>query len=112
MDVPDVVCEDGCKDKCSVCDPRLKAVFEQRPYCGVLVDPNGPFSHCHAVINPSTYLKNCVYDACASDGSREVVCESVASYAQSCLAAGVVIDRWRTDSFCRKFLIFFLLVSL
>ncbi|XP_057206432.1 IgGFc-binding protein isoform X2 [Triplophysa rosa] len=101
VDIHGVVCEDGCKEnKCLVCDSKLKAIFEQRPYCGVLVDPNGPFARCHPVINPSAYLNNCVFDTCASDGSREVVCESVASYAQSCLTAGVDIDRWRTDSFC------------
>lgn len=108
VDIPGVVCEDGCEEnKCLVCDAKLKAVFEQRPYCGVLVHPNGPFARCHPVINPAAYLNNCVFDTCASAGSREVVCKSVASYAQSCLTAVVDIDKWRTDSFCRKLFYFY-----
>lgn len=103
VDILGELCEDGCEEnKCLLCDSKLKAIFEQRPYCGVLVDPNGPFARCHPVINSLAYLNNCVFDTCASDGSREVVCESVGSYAQSCLTAGVDITRWRTDSFCRK----------
>lgn len=104
VDVPGVMCEDGCEgDTCVDCDPRLKAIFEKPPYCGVLVDPNGPFAACHAVLNPSVYLNDCVFDTCASDGSIRVVCDSVARYAFSCRRAGVVIQRWRTDNFCRKF---------
>uniref|UniRef100_A0A672JWE9 VWFD domain-containing protein n=1 Tax=Sinocyclocheilus grahami TaxID=75366 RepID=A0A672JWE9_SINGR len=101
VDVPGAVCEDGCEgDMCLDCDPQLKAIFEKPPYCGVLVDPNGPFATCHAVLNPSAYLNDCVFDTCASDGNNSVVCASVERYAFSCRAAGVVIQRWRTDSFC------------
>uniref|UniRef100_A0A8C1ECA5 VWFD domain-containing protein n=1 Tax=Cyprinus carpio carpio TaxID=630221 RepID=A0A8C1ECA5_CYPCA len=101
VDVPGAVCEDGCEgDTCLDCDPRLKAIFEKPPYCGVLVDPSGPFAACHAVLNPSAYLNDCVFDTCASSGSIRVVCDSVARYAFSCLRAGVVIQRWRTDNFC------------
>ncbi len=82
--------------------PRLKAIFEKPPYCGVLVDPNGPFAACHAMLNYSTYLNDCVFDACASDGNSKVVCDSVARYAFSCHTAGVIIQNWRTDSFCCK----------
>ncbi|XP_016349977.1 IgGFc-binding protein-like [Sinocyclocheilus anshuiensis] len=99
--VPGVVCEDGCEgDACLDCNPRLKAVFEKPPYCGVLVDPNGPFAACHTVVNSSAYLNDCVFDACASDGNSKVVCDSVARYAFSCHTAGVGIQNWRTDSFC------------
>uniref|UniRef100_A0A672MAK9 VWFD domain-containing protein n=1 Tax=Sinocyclocheilus grahami TaxID=75366 RepID=A0A672MAK9_SINGR len=101
VNVPRAVCEDGCEgDTCLDCDPRLKAIFEKPPYCGVLVDPNGPFAACHAVLNPSAYLNDCVFDTCASDGSIGVICDSVARYAFSCLRAGVVTQRWRTDNFC------------
>lgn len=106
VDVPGAVCEDGCEgDTCLDCDPRLKAIFEKPPYCGVLVDPSGPFAACHSVLNPSAYLNDCVFDTCASSGSIRVVCDSVARYAFSCLRAGVVIQRWRTDNFCRKFVL-------
>ncbi len=103
VDVPGAVCEDGCEgDACLDCNPRLKAIFEKPPYCGVLVDPNGPFAACHAMLNYSTYLNDCVFDACASDGNSKVVCDSVARYAFSCHTAGVIIQNWRTDSFCCK----------
>ncbi len=106
VDVPGAVCEDGCEgDTCLDCDPRLKAIFEKPPYCGVLVDPNGPFAACHAALKLSAYLNDCVFDTCASDGNSSVVCASVERYAFSCRAAGVVIQRWRTDSFCRKFVL-------
>ncbi|XDV31973.1 hypothetical protein PO909_002888 [Leuciscus waleckii] len=101
VDVPGAVCGDGCESgTCVDCDPRLKAIYEKHPYCGVLVDPNGPFAACHAVLNPSAYLNDCVFDTCASGGNSKVVCDSVARYAFSCRAARVVIQKWRTDSFC------------
>ncbi|KAK2880802.1 hypothetical protein Q8A67_018070 [Cirrhinus molitorella] len=101
VDIPGAVCEDGCEGStCLDCDPRLKAIFEKPPYCGVLVDSNGPFAACHAVLNPTVYLNDCVFDTCASDGNNSVVCDSVARYASSCCAAGVIIQRWRNDSFC------------
>ncbi|RXN09497.1 c-binding -like protein [Labeo rohita] len=101
VNIPGAVCEDGCEGStCLDCDPRLKAIFEKPPYCGVLVDPNGPFAACHAVLNPTAYLNDCVFDTCASDGNNSIVCNSVERYAFSCRAAGVVIQRWRNDSFC------------
>ncbi|XP_056329790.1 IgGFc-binding protein [Danio aesculapii] len=102
VDIPGSVCEeDGCvTGACLNCDPQLKAIFEKPPYCGVLIDPNGPFSACHAMLNPSAYLKDCVFDTCVSGGSSKVVCDSVARYAINCHTAGVSIQNWRTDSFC------------
>lgn len=106
VDVPGAVCGDGCESgTCLDCNPQLKAIYEKRPYCGVLIDPSGPFAACHAVLNPSDYMNDCVFDTCVSGGSSKVVCDSVARYAFRCLAAGVLIQKWRTDSFCRKFVL-------
>ncbi|KAI4873588.1 hypothetical protein NFI96_003512 [Prochilodus magdalenae] len=99
--VPGVECEDGYQEY-PECSPSLRAVFETPEYCGLLSDPMGPFASCHAVVDPSTYLSNCVYDVCLSEGSSTVACLSVAAYAFQCHRAGVELKSWRTESFCRR----------
>uniref|UniRef100_A0A3B4EIB1 VWFD domain-containing protein n=1 Tax=Pygocentrus nattereri TaxID=42514 RepID=A0A3B4EIB1_PYGNA len=99
--VSGVQCEDDCQgSQCPDCSPSLRAVFERPAYCGLLSDPLGPFAPCHAVVDPSAYLRDCVFDVCISGGSSTVACQSVAAYAFKCQTAGVALKSWRTDSFC------------
>ncbi|KAG7469170.1 hypothetical protein MATL_G00126120 [Megalops atlanticus] len=99
--IPGVVCDDGCAgNDCPKCDAKLKAVFQQPGYCGILTDPKGPFAACHAKLDPVPYFNDCIYDICVSQGDRKVLCDNVAAYVFNCQVAGVEIKSWRTASFC------------
>lgn len=100
---PGTECEDGCQGaQCSECSPVLMAVFAAPAYCGLLSDPAGPFAACHPVFDPTSYLRDCAFDVCVSEGSSTVACKSLEAFAYKCNTAGVAVKRWRTDSFCRK----------
>ncbi|XP_014408997.2 IgGFc-binding protein [Camelus ferus] len=94
-------CDEGCGSQgCPVCSAEETAPYESLEACGELQDPNGPFSACHAVVSPSEYFRQCVYDLCAQKGSIAVLCRSLADYMAACQAAGVTMKAWRSDSFC------------
>ncbi|XP_066531571.1 IgGFc-binding protein-like [Hoplias malabaricus] len=87
--VPGVVCDDGCSgDVCPMCPADKKAVFEKD--CKIITNPQGPFAACHLVINPASYLRDCVFDVCMSDGDPNMLslkCPGNSHYeicAQSC----------------------------
>ena len=62
------------------------------------------------MVDPRPYYEACYRDACGCDsgGDCECVCTAVAAYAQSCSAQGVHV-KWRSQAFCRKYALFFLL---
>ncbi|XP_019353974.1 IgGFc-binding protein-like [Alligator mississippiensis] len=94
-------CTDGCLEVCPGCaqDARLVAAKSQ---CWVLQDPDGPFSMCHAQLDPSPYMLACVFDVCVSGGDTRVLCPSIQTYASACQRANASISPWRNNSFCGK----------
>uniref|UniRef100_A0A673V2Y0 VWFD domain-containing protein n=1 Tax=Suricata suricatta TaxID=37032 RepID=A0A673V2Y0_SURSU len=94
-------CSEGCGPSgCPVCSAEETAPYENVQACGRLRDPQGPFAACHAVLNPSEYFRECVYDMCVHKGSTTFLCRSLAAYTAACQAAGGTVKPWRTDSFC------------
>uniref|UniRef100_A0A8C3KY79 VWFD domain-containing protein n=1 Tax=Chrysolophus pictus TaxID=9089 RepID=A0A8C3KY79_CHRPC len=99
--IPNVACQEKCsEDDCPVCTEEKKKIFQKPNYCGILTDPNGPFSSCFSILNPALYLDACTRDLCLTKGKTNVLCRSIQSYASSCQAAGVNIEAWRKPSFC------------
>lgn len=97
-------CSDGCSgNDCPVCEERKKDIFKQSNYCGFLTATDGPFQACHNVVDPSLYFNNCIYDLCLGNGDSQVLCESIQSYVSACQEAGVCIQPWRNQSFCREY---------
>ncbi|XP_057711322.1 zonadhesin, like isoform X4 [Corythoichthys intestinalis] len=68
--------------------------------CGAISDAAGLFAACHAVIPPTTYQDDCVYDLCAEQGSEELRCASYDAYAAACQEAGVTLGPWRQQLGC------------
>ena len=62
------------------------------------------FQACNAIVSPDPFIEDCVYDVCqCNDDSREMCyCESLATYASACAAAGVALPNWRKFLDCRK----------
>ena len=62
------------------------------------------FTDCNALVCPSTFHTDCMFDYCNCHTNREeCFCESLATYASACSRAGFVLSTWR-ESFCRKYL--------
>ncbi|XP_066276578.1 IgGFc-binding protein-like [Branchiostoma lanceolatum] len=70
--------------------------------CSVLTDTSGAFASCHGTVDPKSAFDSCVYDLCAYDGDTKYLCNAAKTYVDQCMAFGVAICNWRTDSFCEK----------
>ncbi|KAG8143298.1 hypothetical protein E2320_000543 [Naja naja] len=93
-------CLETCKEKCSVCDSTMEAKFQSKEFCGLIQAVPGPFSRCHAIVNPDHYFKYCVARLCSSYGATESLCQSLQAYATACQLAGATIDVWRPFTPC------------
>nr|XP_021532639.1 mucin-5AC [Aotus nancymaae] len=70
-------------------------------WCSQLTDTDGPFSRCHASVNPATYYSNCMFDTCNCERSEDCLCAALSSYVHACAAKGLQLSGWR-DSICTK----------
>ena len=62
------------------------------------------FTDCNALVGPSPFHTNCMFDYCNCHTSREeCFCDSLATYASACSRAGFVLSTWR-ETFCCKYL--------
>ncbi|XP_044847386.1 IgGFc-binding protein-like isoform X2 [Mauremys mutica] len=101
VQIPGASCTDRCAgNSCPVCEERKKNVFKGHNSCGLLTDPDGPFTACHRTVSPSVYQSNCLYDLCLANGDAQVLCQSIHSYVTACQEAGASIQPWRSASFC------------
>ncbi|XP_019732999.1 zonadhesin, like [Hippocampus comes] len=82
------------------CNEEEESLYESSAYCGLLLDKNGPFAVCHPKVNPNNYFQDCVFDLCALDGAKPVLCEAIEAYASECQDRGVNIGPWRNETFC------------
>ncbi|XP_077357683.1 IgGFc-binding protein-like isoform X3 [Festucalex cinctus] len=82
------------------CDNEEEKLYESSAYCGLLLNKNGPFAVCHPKVNPINYFQDCVFDLCALDGAKPVLCEAIESYVNECQDRGVEIGPWRNETFC------------
>ncbi|XP_071058660.1 alpha-tectorin [Pseudochaenichthys georgianus] len=95
----DLTCNGDCDDLYRMCtDLRLY----QNPWmCGNINDPgNSSFLACHAVVNPSPFFRNCLYNMCVKEGNRSVLCSSLQAYASACQDAQVGLASWRSVTNC------------
>jgi len=57
--------------------------------CSVISDPFGPYSSCHAFVDPSFAASSCAYDGCANANSpASMICDAVKEYERACIASG------------------------
>uniref|UniRef100_K7FDY9 Fc fragment of IgG binding protein n=1 Tax=Pelodiscus sinensis TaxID=13735 RepID=K7FDY9_PELSI len=98
----DKKCRHGCKGKCGGCSPEQVKRYRREAYCGLITKAakNGPFRHCHALINPKTFLDDCVADLCAYDGYKQILCRALKTYVDACQREGAVVTDWRKQAGC------------
>ncbi|KAM4845227.1 mucin-5AC [Thomomys bottae] len=70
-------------------------------WCSLLTNASGPFSQCHATVNPAAYYSNCMFDTCNCEKSEDCMCAALSSYVHACVARGVLLSGWR-DGLCTK----------
>ncbi|XP_061452964.1 IgGFc-binding protein-like [Rhineura floridana] len=93
-------CLDGCRQHCSLCDAVQTRPYQAENSCGLIQAASGPFSECHSLVKPTEYYNHCLYDLCAANGAKEILCQSLQAYVAVCQAAGANVKAWRTASFC------------
>ncbi|XP_074988745.1 IgGFc-binding protein-like [Caretta caretta] len=82
------------------CPADQENLYRTDRFCGMITQRPGPFAVCHSVINPESIFESCVYDLCALNGSEELLCSALATYADACQEAGVTLPPWRNATFC------------
>ncbi|XP_026578053.1 zonadhesin-like, partial [Pseudonaja textilis] len=89
-----------CSGPSESCDPKLEEEIRRNSACRLITDPTGPFRQCHAVVDPTHFLENCIYDVCLTQGQQTSVCHGLQAYAASCANAGQCVE-WRNSTLCR-----------
>ncbi|XP_075462268.1 IgGFc-binding protein-like isoform X2 [Ascaphus truei] len=92
-------CTTACPT-CPVCSNTQKEPYKSEQHCGLLTKSDGPFSRCHAIVNPAPCFEDCIFDACQYMGHQSTVCSNIASYVLECQRKGIEIKEWRTPMFC------------
>ncbi|XP_066465360.1 IgGFc-binding protein-like [Eleutherodactylus coqui] len=95
-------CWHDCRGPCLSCPSTSANKYSTVAYCGLISKVDGPFSECHALVDPKMYMENCVFDVCVNGGFKKISCDAVQAYAETCQRAGVAIKDWRNAAGCRK----------
>ncbi|XP_078464279.1 IgGFc-binding protein-like [Lampetra planeri] len=82
------------------CPDAERPQYASGAFCGLLVEPEGPFRECHRVVRPEPHFGSCVTDVCALGGRITALCDALSAYAAACQAAGVGVSGWRNSTFC------------
>ncbi|XP_069923319.1 mucin-6 [Oryctolagus cuniculus] len=81
-------------DPCSM--SQLNKVCAET-HCSALLQTDGVFGKCHAVVNPKPFYKRCVYQACNYEETFPHICSALGDYAHACASQGVVLWGWRSS---------------
>ncbi|CAH7375907.1 Fcgbp [Phodopus roborovskii] len=100
LDDGDYLCDDGCHTTCPSCTAGQTQHYKGDRLCGMLTLATGPFSACHELLDPKSFLEDCVFDLCVTGGERLSLCRSLGAYAQACAELGVSIGNWRPPTNC------------
>ncbi|XP_058866453.1 IgGFc-binding protein-like isoform X1 [Acipenser ruthenus] len=100
VDNADRFCQADCNGPCPVCYPRMAQQYKMDGSCELLTQSSGPFAVCQALIDPSIYQQNCMYDLCVNNGNQTLLCQALEAYADACQRAGIKLQEWREMAVC------------
>ncbi|NWU87480.1 MUC6 protein, partial [Onychorhynchus coronatus] len=66
-------------------------------HCSILTKKGTVFEKCHAVVNPISFYKRCVYQACNYEETFPYICSALGSYARACSSMGLILENWRSS---------------
>ncbi|KAM9013161.1 mucin-6 [Ara ararauna] len=66
-------------------------------HCSILTKKGTVFEKCHAVVNPISFYKRCVYQACNYEETFPYICSALGSYARTCSSMGLILENWRNS---------------
>ncbi|XP_043931083.1 alpha-tectorin [Protopterus annectens] len=92
-------CTDGCWQNCSICESPLESLYMSPDYCGIMNRSDGPFRECRTMVDPTGFIKSCVYDLC-SNNDIATLCQAIQAYALACQSIGITVRHWRSNTFC------------
>ncbi|KAM8927862.1 IgGFc-binding protein-like [Pelodytes ibericus] len=97
----DRFCWHNCNGVCKTCPLETQQKYQSEGNCGLISKAfDGPFRQCHSVLDPKTYLDNCVYDLCMNGGSKQILCQSFKTYSEACQKSNIQISEWRQLAGC------------
>jgi len=93
------------------CTNDTAVIQEGQTRCSVLAQ--GAFLACNDLVDPATFIENCEFDYCCTDGEEREVgyCDNLEAYAGVCAIAGLPPPNWRQE-FCRKLNLLYLIYML
>ena len=62
--------------------------------CHLMNAVSSPFRPCNRLVDPTTLISNCKYDACRCTDPMQCVCASFARYSKQCAGYGSIVN-WR-----------------
>ena len=99
-----------------MCTDEEMALIASNEYCGLIMDPNGPFQECLTLPNndAADFFFNCKYDVCAYfDDPEEQKCNALEEFMRHCYEIGSGPISFRSETFCPcTFLIIFTIFTL
>ena len=78
-------------------------MIETNAYCGLILDPNGPFKECLDLsnIDAADFFFNCKYDVCAYlNDPEEQKCNALEDFMRHCYEMGSGPISFRNATFC------------
>ncbi|XP_069042968.1 zonadhesin, like [Lepisosteus oculatus] len=96
----DAKCYQTSNETIPQCTDEEQDVYESPAYCGMLLNPKGPFAVCHPRVNPNSFFRDCVFDVCELDGAQTSLCEALESYVNECQDRNISVGPWRNSTFC------------
>lgn len=80
------------------CYGSIRGEAETR--CRVL--QSGIFEQCNDLLNPTPFIRDCVFDYCNCRSTKQTCyCSILAAYASACTSIGIIISNWR-EFYCCK----------
>ncbi|KAM8939211.1 mucin-5B-like [Pelodytes ibericus] len=77
------------------CSKSISKDEYAKHWCSLLINTTQIFAQCHPHLDPTNYLKYCMYDVCNSEHSEDSLCMWLSVYARDCSYKGVPLWGWR-----------------
>ncbi|XP_040264810.1 mucin-5AC-like [Bufo bufo] len=92
LDCPNV--KNNFEDPCALISQNEQYASH---HCDLLLASDGPFASCHKTVDPGSFHKNCMFDACNCENKEDCMCSALSSYVNACSREGIDLRGWRSN---------------